>query len=131
MKNMTRTTGERIRGKCLVTPGRSRPGGQRSGGRTNTAARIRRKCRDLADLLVRKSRSYGDSLLHPPGIFGKGDAEQLIGARLDDKICRAWHAPGAFGEDEIWDMLGYLVALAIVREDKARQRRARRRPMRA
>ena len=92
---------------------------------TSSAARIRTKCAEMARFLIRKNESYGDSALHPVGIFGQGDAEALIRARLDDKLSRIRNAPDAFGEDAIMDMCGYLILLMLAREDKAARPEAR------
>lgn len=91
--------------------------------RTNTtettAARIRRKCDQVAELLIEKNRSYGDSALNPVGIFGRGRASDLIRVRIDDKLSRIRNAPDAFGEDPVNDLLGYLVLLSLALEDEA------------
>ena len=56
----------------------------------STTDRIRGKCAEVADMLVEKNWSYGDSALHPVGIFAKGQADDLIRVRIDDKlnVCR-------------------------------------------
>lgn len=86
--------------------------------KTTTARRIRAKCREIADMLVAKNRAYGDSALEPLNIFSRGDAEANIAARLDDKLARVRNAPGAFGENEVVDLVGYLVLLLLAREDR-------------
>ncbi len=73
----------------------------------------------IGSMLVAKNAAYGDSALNPTGIFSKGDAEQLIRVRIDDKLNRIKNAPDAFGEDPIDDLLGYLVLLKIARARKA------------
>lgn len=85
---------------------------------STTEARIRARCQALADLLVSKNRSYGDSALHPIGIFARGDATDLIRVRIDDKLSRIRNQPGAFGEDAVLDLLGYLVLLQLALEDR-------------
>jgi hypothetical protein len=87
-----------------------------------TAQRIRAKCREVAAMLVAKNRSYGDSALHPLGIFARGDAVANLAARIDDKLARIRNAPGAFGEDAIKDLTGYLILLQLAREDRRRGR---------
>ncbi len=78
-------------------------------------AAIHAICTDLAAMLCAKNEAYGDSALHPLGIFAKGSAEELIRARIDDKLNRIRNRPDAFGEDAIDDLLGYLVLLKIAR----------------
>jgi len=81
-----------------------------------TADRIKAKCLEIQDLLLAKNAAYGDSALHPVRIFSKADAAAGLCIRIDDKLARAANAPGAFGENEVLDLAGYLVLLLIVRE---------------
>ena len=83
-----------------------------------TEERIRGKCAEMAEFLVEKNRSYGDSALRPVGIFAKGNPEELIRVRLDDKLNRIRNAPGAFGEDAVKDLCGYLVLLMVATDQK-------------
>jgi len=87
----------------------------------DTAGRIRTKCTGIADMLAAKNQAYGNSALEPLNIFGRGDAEANIAARLDDKLARVRNAPGAFGENEVVDLIGYLVLLLLARENKEAQ----------
>ena len=93
--------------------------------KSTTAVRIRRKCAELAELLVEKNRAYGDSALRPVGVFARGEAEDLIRVRLDDKLGRIRNAPDAFGEDAVMDMCGYLILLLLAREDNERKEATR------
>lgn len=88
---------------------------------TTTEQRIRAKCEDLAEFLVAKNRSYGDSALNPMAIFAKGDAVSLIRVRIDDKLNRIRNAPDAFGEDAIKDLTGYLILLQIAQDSGPNQ----------
>ncbi len=71
-----------------------------------TTERISTKCHEIEELLVAKNRAYGDSALNPLGIFASGDAEASICARIDDKLARVRNSPGAFGENEVTDLIG-------------------------
>lgn len=84
-----------------------------------TEIRIRARCAEIAEFLVMKNASYGDSALHPVGIFASGDAVDSLAARIDDKLARLRFAPGAYGEDTIKDLMGYLVLLTLAMEDRA------------
>ncbi len=84
-----------------------------------TADRIKAKCDQVAALLIEKNKSYGDSALHPVGIFGQGKASDLIRVRIDDKLSRIQNSPEAFGEDPVMDLLGYLVLLSLAIENEA------------
>lgn len=86
-----------------------------------TADRIKAKCLHLANFLCDKNESYGDSALKPIGIFAWGNAKDNLCARIDDKLSRIkqnrvgdW---GAYGEDTIKDLAGYLILLMLARED--------------
>jgi hypothetical protein len=83
-----------------------------------TEIRIRLRCAEIAEFLARKNASYGDSALHPVGIFSHGDAVDSLAARIDDKISRMRYAPSAYGEDTIKDLIGYLVLLTLALEDR-------------
>lgn len=91
---------------------------------TNTQARIVAQCQKIAELLIQKNNSYGDSALHPIGVFGRGRATDLLRVRIDDKLSRIRNAPDAFGEDAIADLTGYLILLALAVEDERTPRAA-------
>lgn len=82
-----------------------------------TEARIRARCSEIAEFLAKKNASYGNSALHPIGIFASGDAVDALSARIDDKLSRIRYAPAAYGEDTIKDLIGYLVLLTLALED--------------
>ena len=84
-----------------------------------TADRIRRKCDQVAELLIAKNRAYGDSALKPIGIFSPGKASDMIRVRMDDKLSRIANNPEAFGEDPVMDLMGYLVLFSLAVEDEA------------
>ena len=84
-----------------------------------TANRIAAQCAALAEFLIAKNRSYGNSALNPVGIFSKADPVAGLCARIDDKLARVRNAPGAFAEDVVQDLLGYLVLLRIALADRA------------
>ena len=85
----------------------------------DTATRIRAACAEVAEFLVAKNASYGDSALHPLRVFSRGDAVDSLAARIDDKLARLKFAPDAYGEDTIKDLLGYLILLRLALEDRA------------
>jgi hypothetical protein len=90
--------------------------------RQTTNSRIRGKCAEITKFLSAKNSSYGDSALHPMGIFSKADAVDSLSARIDDKLARLKHAPGAYGEDTLKDLVGYLILLQLALEDRAKER---------
>jgi hypothetical protein len=77
----------------------------------NTENEIRAVCNEIADMLIEKNRSYGDSALNPVRIFSK-DASNIeqLNVRLDDKLSRLLRGNGNhFNEDVEKDLVGYLV----------------------
>jgi hypothetical protein len=77
---------------------------------------IKRVCNEVTDLLISKNRSYGDSALHPSRIFSKtNNVEQLL-VRIDDKLSRIQNGHDWPGDNEIDDLIGYLILLKIAKE---------------
>jgi hypothetical protein len=77
---------------------------------------IKRVCDEVTDLLISKNRSYGDSALHPSRIFSKtNNVEQLL-VRIDDKLSRIQNGHDWPGDNEIDDLIGYLILLKIAKE---------------
>ena len=87
-------------------------------GHMTTAERILQQCDRIANMLLEKNKSYGDSALKPTGIFAKGKATDLIRVRIDDKLNRIKNQPDAFGEDVVLDLIGYLVLYSLALEDE-------------
>ncbi len=76
-------------------------------------------CGEIADMLIKKNRSYGDSALNPRRIFSQAEPEEGIRIRIDDKLSRIANNPDAFREDPHEDLIGYLVLLRIAQRRKA------------
>lgn len=75
---------------------------------------IRIKCDEYKDLLLEKNREYGDSALHPLGIFSKLDAIEAIKIRIDDKLARIRYGGRKnIKEDTVLDLIGYLVLMRV------------------
>lgn len=79
-----------------------------------TREAIRATGESLTELLLEKNRRYGDAALHPPRIFGKSNATDSIGVRLDDKLGRVANAPEPRRND-VADIMGYLVLYCVAR----------------
>lgn len=80
---------------------------------------IRKKCNELADLLVSKNESYGDSAFEPVSVFSSArlDPAQLLLIRMDDKIARIRNGKAyELGEDSYWDLAGYLILYLVLRD---------------
>jgi hypothetical protein len=80
---------------------------------------IKRVCDEVRDLLISKNRSYGDSALHPSRIFSKTDNVEQLLVRIDDKLSRIQNGHDWPGDNEIDDLLGYLILLKIAKERSA------------
>ena len=78
--------------------------------------KVRKICNDIAEMLIEKNKSYGNSALEPINCFYKGDAGTSIKVRIDDKLSRIMRGNEFQGDDTIKDLLGYLVLLIISKE---------------
>lgn len=75
---------------------------------------IKIKCDECKELLLEKNREYGDSALHPLGIFSKLSAIEAIKIRIDDKLARIqFSGPKNIKEDTVLDLIGYLVLMRV------------------
>ena len=85
----------------------------------NTADKIKQAGNEVIDLLLEKNRSYGDSALRPSNIFAKGSAVENLSARIDDKLTRIKNFGfDGFAEDNVKDLIGYLILLKIALEEE-------------
>ena len=82
-----------------------------------TEKAIERVVTEVRDMLVSKNRSYGDSALYPARIFSKADNVEQLLVRIDDKLSRIKNGHEWPGDNEIDDMIGYLVLLKIAKEN--------------
>ena len=86
----------------------------------NTKDKIKLKCRQLEDLLVRKNDAYGDSALEPLGVFSSATASSGIKIRLDDKLKRIANVGIVEDtEDTLIDIAGYIILLIIAKENES------------
>ena len=54
----------------------------------NTKEKLKKKCDDVKELLLKKNEAYGDSALIPANIFSHLTAVEAIKIRIDDKLKR-------------------------------------------
>lgn len=84
---------------------------------------IRNKCNELAEMLVKKNESYGDSAFQPVNVFASGtklSPSELLLVRMDDKLARIRNGNATtLGEDSFWDLAGYLI-LYLIQQDKSK-----------
>jgi hypothetical protein len=74
---------------------------------------IIKECLEISEMLIKKNISYGDSALSPIRIFSQADNKEQIKIRIDDKINRIKNGSGFAGDNDIDDMIGYLILLKI------------------
>ena len=86
----------------------------------NTVNDINRVCNEIRDMLMEKNLSYGDSALNPVRIFSKADPSEQIRIRIDDKLSRFARGKEFPGDNDINDLIGYLVLLKISKERNAK-----------
>jgi hypothetical protein len=75
--------------------------------------KIMRACLEIMEMLIKKNVSYGDSALSPIRIFSKADPDEQLKVRLDDKLNRIKNSESFLGDNDIDDMIGYLVLYKI------------------
>lgn len=74
---------------------------------------IIRQCLEIAEMLIKKNISYGNSALDPIRIFSKADSKEQIRVRIDDKLNRIQNDQAFPGDNDIDDLIGYLILLKI------------------
>lgn len=85
-----------------------------------TKDKIKAVGKEVIDLLIEKNASYGDSALEPAGIFAKGNAVDNLASRIDDKLMRIkTQGFQGYGEDNVKDLIGYLILLKIALDESA------------
>ena len=77
--------------------------------------KIINSCLEIAQMLVDKNISYGNSALEPTRIFSTADATEQLKVRIDDKLNRVKNNQGFAGDNDIDDLIGYLVLYKIAR----------------
>lgn len=87
---------------------------------------IREHCGALAEFLVQKNKSYGDSALDPVAVMTRGlgfdtrRERSLAGLRfkIDDKLSRLSRGTTFEGDsDDVLDLIGYLILFRIAARD--------------
>jgi hypothetical protein len=70
-------------------------------------------CHEIAHMLIEKNISYGNSALEPARIFSTADSTEQLKVRIDDKLNRVKNNQGYAGDNDIDDLIGYLVLYKI------------------
>lgn len=66
------------------------------------------ECKVVAQMLVGKNKSYGNSAIDPIRIFSKADPIEQLNVRIDDKLSRIYRGTED-NEDTVLDLIGYLI----------------------
>ena len=74
-------------------------------------------CIDVAQMLIEKNISYGDSALNPIRLFSTADNTEQLKVRIDDKLNRVKNAQGFAGDNDIDDLIGYLILYKIAKSN--------------
>lgn len=77
---------------------------------------IVRVCTNISIMLQEKNVAYGDSALDPVRIFSKANAIEQLLVRIDDKLSRFARGTDYPGDNDIDDLIGYLILLKIAKE---------------
>lgn len=72
-------------------------------------------CDEIKELLIEKNRSYGNSALDPVRIFSHSNSQEQINVRIDDKLSRFARGKEYQGDNDIDDLIGYLILLKVAR----------------
>ena len=71
------------------------------------------KCHEIAQMLIDKNISYGNSALQPIKIFSKGDDLDGLRNRIDDKLSRIKNEQSYAGDNDVDDLIGYLILYKV------------------
>ena len=81
-----------------------------------TQKKIMDTVKRIGTLLIDKNIQYGDSVMDPIAIFAKGNPQDLVRVRIDDKLSRLKRGNDSIESDIdiVDDLIGYLVLLRIM-----------------
>lgn len=83
---------------------------------TEAGHEILTTCLDIAHMLIKKNISYGNSALDPVRIFSKAGPKEQLYVRIDDKLNRLIKGEEYPGDNDIDDLIGYLILLKVAKE---------------
>ena len=82
---------------------------------TEAGKEIWETCHEIAHMLVKKNIAYGNSALDPVRIFSKAGPREQLHVRIDDKLNGLMKGTDYPGDNDIDDLIGYLVLLKIAK----------------
>ena len=71
------------------------------------------ECVQIANMLIEKNIAYGNSALNPIQIFAKIPPGDQIDVRIDDKLNRIKNGSSYTGDNDMLDLVGYIVLKLI------------------
>jgi hypothetical protein len=83
--------------------------------KTSTQHTIADVCDNIKNMLIDKNKSYGDSALDPIRIFSKASSDEQIKIRIDDKLSRISRGSEFYGDNDLDDLIGYLILLKVLK----------------
>lgn len=72
-------------------------------------------CDNIKSMLIEKNKSYGDSALDPIRVFSKASSDEQIKIRIDDKLSRISRGSEFYGDNDLDDLIGYLILLKVLK----------------
>lgn len=69
---------------------------------------------EIMHMLLDKNISYGNSATAPKQLFSKSSSTERLLSRIDEKINRMVNGLSYPGDDDLLDLIGYLILLRIV-----------------
>jgi hypothetical protein len=91
---------------------------------TSAGKEIYESCHEIAHMLIKKNIAYGNSALEPVRIFSKTDAREQLHVRIDDKLSRIMRGTEYVGDNDIDDLIGYLILLKIAKAKDLKRKEA-------
>ena len=74
------------------------------------------ECLEFAAFLIKKNRAYGNSALRPCRIMSKANTIEQLYVRIDDKLNRLMNGSDYPGDNDIQDLIGYLLLLQVAKK---------------
>lgn len=81
---------------------------------------IMQECMEFAFFLIKKNRAYGNSALNPCRIMSKANTIEQLYVRIDDKLNRLMNGSDYPGDNDIQDLIGYLILLQVAKKGIAK-----------
>lgn len=81
-----------------------------------TQVKIAEVCDEIKEFLIGKNKAYGNSALEPLRILSKADTEEQLNVRIDDKLSRLMRGTSYDGDNDIDDLIGYLILKKVFRK---------------